>query len=75
MSDQWAFGPEAAAQLIAATSWPYEREENRESWAPKMLTDHALFEREAESAHRRLMSAIEEVRRQHAAKGNDEEGL
>jgi hypothetical protein len=53
----WAFGCEAAAQLIAAAAWPFEREEDREEWAPKMITDAALLEREYARARERLESA------------------
>lgn len=55
--EPWLFGPEAAARLIAAASWPFERRENRESWAPRMITDPAMAEHETRRALRRIRSA------------------
>lgn len=51
------FGEQAAARLIASVSWPFERRENRESWAPRLLAEPDLLEQEYRSAVARLRSA------------------
>lgn len=57
-AEKWLYGPQAAARLVARTSWPWEREENRDKWAEKLLTDADMLEHEADNARRRLESAI-----------------
>lgn len=60
--EPWPFGAEQAARLIASVSWPNEREENRDRWAVRMLTDRPdLFDTEAPRARSRLESAIRAV--------------
>lgn len=54
----WYFGPEAACRYLAAVSWPWEREENRDAWAVTMLHRPDLLAREIEAARERLESAI-----------------
>lgn len=53
----WMFGDESAAYLIAATSWPWEREENRQNWHDKMIGDSTLRDQEYQRALRNLQSA------------------
>jgi hypothetical protein len=54
---QWVFSEEAAARLIASVAWPFERRENRESWAPRLLAEPEMLEQEYRSAVARLRSA------------------
>lgn len=58
----WITGPEQAAQFVAAVAWPWEREQNRDGWALKMLTDKDLFALECARSHGRLNAAIATVR-------------
>jgi len=60
MSDVARFigGPEAAARFVAAVSWPLERQENRDSWAPRLLAEPDMLASEADQARARLESAI-----------------
>jgi hypothetical protein len=53
----WIFGDEAAARLIASVAWPFERVENRESWAPRLLSEPEMLEQEYRHALDRLRSA------------------
>lgn len=64
--DRWPFGVEAAARLVAATSNPNERAENRDEWSPRLILEPELAEAEFERAEARLRSAIRELRARHA---------
>lgn len=54
----WVFGDESAARFVAATSWPWERKENRDAWALRLMSDPAMLAVESEAARERLESAI-----------------
>lgn len=56
--DTWAFGDHSAAYLIAATSWPWEREENRLNWCDNLVTDEALRRQEYNRAKENLERAF-----------------
>jgi hypothetical protein len=60
--ERWPFGDQSAAILIARVSSPWEQPEQRDSWAPKMLTDRTMFEQEATRAQKRLAQAIAHIR-------------
>ena len=55
---RWRFGPRAAAHLIAATSWPWERKEDRDEWSVRLIDEPDLLETEAAQARARLEAAI-----------------
>lgn len=55
---RWRFGPRAAAHLIAATSWPWERREDRDEWSVRLIDEPDLLATEAASARARLEAAI-----------------
>jgi hypothetical protein len=62
MSEAWITGSEDAARFIAAVAWPWESEEHRDKWAPKILTNAALRQTEIVRARQRLEAAIQVVR-------------
>jgi hypothetical protein len=66
----WFYGDELAAKYVAQAAWPWERTENREGWAPKMLTDRAIAVPTIAKAQQTLASAVAHVR---AALGGTDE--
>jgi hypothetical protein len=58
----WFYGDELAAKYVAQAAWPWERTENREGWAPKMLTDRAIAVPTIAKAQQTLASAVAHVR-------------
>jgi hypothetical protein len=58
LAEGWGFGLEAAASLVAATSWPWERTEDRDEWSARLISEPDLLAREAKQARVRLESAI-----------------
>ena len=58
LAEGWGFGLEAAAALVAATSWPWERREDRDEWSVRLISEPDLLAREAKQARVRLESAI-----------------
>lgn len=64
LPNPWIFGDESACFLIAAAAWPFERVENRESWAVRMVADAELRELTIALAHERLDRAAAHLRRE-----------
>jgi hypothetical protein len=72
--ERWPFGISAAADLVAATSWPYEQAEARASWAPRLIHEPDLREVEIARAETRLRSACAALRTTPAEPTRADEG-
>jgi hypothetical protein len=64
----WAFGKDSAALLIVRTSWPFEADENRQSWSKRLTdpSDRALLDTEYRQARDRLDAAYAALTRDGA---------
>lgn len=59
-------GPEQAARFVASVAWPLERQENRDSWAPRLLAEPDMLNQEGWRARARLQAAIDVCRAAHS---------
>ena len=55
---RWPYTPEMAARSIAAVAWPGEAREQRDEWAPKMLSDADLRDRTVDRARGYFEAAV-----------------